>query len=210
MVEAGTESAEVVESAEGRSRRRWIAWLVWLGVFAAVLVLTPRYVAQIGVVESNSMLPAFETGDRVIIEKVTTRFGDLERGVIVVVNNPDAAITNAGGALATVAASRGAAPPIEDFLVLKRVVAVAGDTIEVRDHEVLVNRRPVDEPYLAPDVVTLDFGPVTVPDGHVFVLGDNRNASRDSRDFGTVPQDEVVGRVVLRIWPPSRWGRLQS
>jgi signal peptidase I len=190
-------------------RRSWVLFGIWVGLFVGALVLTPRFVAQIGVVHSNSMLPAFETGDRVLVEKMTTRFGELSRGSVVVLSNPDAAITSAmSDGVVAVSASQ-AAPPIEDVLVLKRIIAIGGDVVEMRDRELLVNRRPVVEPYLAPDVVTPDFGPVTVPNGHLFVLGDNRNASRDSRDYGTVPDGEVVGRVIMRLWPPSRWGRLE-
>ena len=92
-------------------------------------------------------------------------------------------------------------------LVLKRIVAVGGDVVGIEDGELVVNRRHPAEPYADPASIDSEyFGPVTVPAGAVFVLGDNRANSVDSRDFGVVPVTNLVGRVRARIWPASRWG----
>jgi len=88
------------------------------------------------------------------------------------------------------------------------VMAVGGDTIEGREGVVYVNDEAVDEPYLPEGVVTSDFPPQRVPIGQIFVMGDNRGSSDDSRNFGPVPDDEVVGRAFLSIWPANDIGTL--
>ena len=97
-------------------------------------------------------------------------------------------------------------PDIEDLI--KRVVAVGGETIEIRDNQVFVDGVPIDEPYLYPGTDMPDFGPVAVPEGDVFVMGDNRNHSKDSRVFGAIPADSIVGKAFVRIWPLGRIGGL--
>jgi signal peptidase I len=93
--------------------------------------------------------------------------------------------------------------------LIKRVIGLEGEVVEARNGRVLVNGRELVEPYLPDDVATADFGPVTVPADHVFVLGDNRGSSADSRfGLGPVPVEEIVGRAILRVWPPTRWANL--
>ena len=92
--------------------------------------------------------------------------------------------------------------------LIKRVIAVGGETIEIRSNTVYIDDVALDEPYLRPGSRMEAFGPVTVPDGEVFVMGDNRNQSEDSRRFGAVPVGDVIGRAFVRVWPPSRWGGL--
>jgi signal peptidase I len=102
--------------------------------------------------------------------------------------------------------SVGLSTPKSEFI--KRVVGIGGDTVEIRDGELLVNGEPVDEPYLHPRTDMPDFGPESVPEGSIFVMGDNRNASQDSRVFGSVSEDAVVGEAFVIIWPIDRWGGL--
>ena len=92
--------------------------------------------------------------------------------------------------------------------LIKRVIATGGETIEIIDNAVIVDGVAIDEPYLNDGIRMPDFGPETVPDGYVFVMGDNRQSSQDSRRFGPVPEDEIIGRAFVRVWPPSRWGGL--
>lgn len=93
-----------------------------------------------------------------------------------------------------------------DSELIKRIVGLPGEVIEARDGHLLIDGRPLTEPYLPDGLRTDDFGPVTVPEGHVFVMGDNRPNSHDSRfeDIGPIPIDSIVGRAIALVWPPSR------
>jgi signal peptidase I len=102
-----------------------------------------------------------------------------------------------------------AQPEDEDFI--KRVVGLPGDVVEVRRGNVFVNAERLDEPYLDEREDTRSFAPRTIPDGMLFVMGDNRLVSGDSRfepptGVGLVPEDRVIGVAFVRVWPPSRWG----
>ena len=136
------------------------------------------------------MVPTLEVGDRVLVNKLSYEFGDVERGDVVVFARP-------GGA---------GADGIEDLI--KRVIAIPGDTIEGRDGEVYLNDELLDEDYLPEGIVTAEFGPETVPADHVWVMGDNRPQSDDSRRFKFVPQDDIVGKAFVIIWPIAELGRL--
>ena len=92
--------------------------------------------------------------------------------------------------------------------LIKRVIALPGETINIEGNQVFIDDRPLDEPYLPPDVRMSDFGPVTVPSDSFFVMGDNRGSSNDSRRFGAIAGDRIVGRAFSVVWPPSRWGGL--
>jgi signal peptidase I len=132
-------------------------------------------------VHADSMQPTLRSGDELIIDRLSLVFRAPHRGELVVANSPT------GG------------------LVVKRVAAVGGDTVGIEDGVLVVNGRQRREAYV--DQASIDgvyFGPVDVPRGDVFLLGDNRGNSEDSRDFGAVREDEVVGRVLIRIWPLKR------
>ncbi|MGZ8785726.1 MAG: signal peptidase I, partial [Acidimicrobiia bacterium] len=107
----------------------------------------------------------------------------------------------------TVAESLGLqTPAVEDLI--KRVIAVGGPDHEIKDNRVLIDGVPLDEPYLDESALMDDFGPVEVPVGSVFVMGDNRPRSQDSRRFGPIDVDSIVGRAFVRVWPFDRWGGL--
>jgi signal peptidase I len=162
--------------------------------------------AQAFFIPSASMEPQLQEGDRVVVSRTSYRLHDVRRGDIVVFPSPTARPDDDGlverwakDALEAVALRE----PGEDELI-KRVVGLPGETISARDGRVVVDGRAVIEPYLPEGVSTQDFGPVVVPDGHVFVLGDNRGNSTDSRVIGTIEVDSIVGRAIARIWPPHR------
>jgi signal peptidase I len=90
---------------------------------------------------------------------------------------------------------------------IKRVIALAGQSVEVRDGQVLVDGEVLDEPYVA-EAPRYTVGPLRVPEGMLYVLGDNRNVSSDSHDWGALPQQRVMGRAWVRFWPPRRAGGL--
>ena len=132
------------------------------------------FVVQTFFIPSVSMEPGIQSGDRVIVNRLDA---DPERGDVIVHEIADTA------------------PDGFDH-VITRVVAVGGDTIEAVDGAVVLNGQPLAEPYLGESVTTDDFGPVSVPEGQLFVMGDNRPSSADSRFDGPIPADSVTGTVL--------------
>jgi signal peptidase I len=165
-----------------------IEFLVILLVsFALVFGFVRPFVVEAFYIPSESMVPTLRVGDRVLVNKFIYRFTEPERGDIVVFESVE------GGK--------------EDLI--KRVVGVPGDKISVRGGRLFVNGEPQRERYVNkkfPD--SSSSAPTTVPEGHVFVMGDNRANSRDSRYFGAVPKEKIEGEAFLRFWPPDRIGGL--
>ena len=95
-----------------------------------------------------------------------------------------------------------------DTVLIKRVIALPGETVEIRDNQVYVNGNPIAEPYLPDGTTMRDFDEISIPVNHVFMMGDNRNQSRDSRVFGPIPRNDIVGRAFVTVWPPGAWGGL--
>ena len=177
-------------------------------VALAVAVLIKTFLVQAFYIPSGSMIPTLEINDRVLVNKLAYRFGDPQRGDVVVFDSNGPEVDESVvGVLRHVAEAVGLRTAATDDFI-KRVIAVEGDTVEIAGNQVLVNGEPVDEPYLPPGTVMPDERAVRVGPGEVFVMGDNREHSQDSRVFGPIPVEEVVGRAFVRIWPPSRWGGL--
>jgi|1186.fasta_scaffold146495_1 signal peptidase I len=157
------------------------------GALAGVLVLlfaVKWFVAEPFSIPASSMAPTLERGDHVVVNKLAYRTGTPARGDLAVVKAP-----KTGEAL------------------LKRVVGLGGDEIEIRDGVLFVNGRAPREPYVDHKKVdSVYFGPVRVPRDDLFVLGDNRGNSVDSRELGPVPVSDTIGRVDLRVWPLSAVG----
>ena len=155
---------------------------------------------------SDSMEPTIAMGDRF----VTTKASDPQRGDIVVFRPSVGALDGGCGAERPPSSPcpRGKSRRIEQTFV-KRVVAVGGDRLAIREGRAVVDGRVQEEPFIRGDrscaICNLP-GEITVPEGHVFVMGDNRGESSDSRDWGPVPEDWVVGEVRLRYWPLGRVG----
>ena len=182
---------------------------------AAVVIalLIKTFLLQAFYIPSESMLPALRVGDRVLVEKVSYRLHEPRRGdVVVFKRDVVTASPQAENSFWTDVADgfKGlfGFPTAGEQDFIKRVMAVGGDTIEGKSGDVFVNGRAVAEPYLPKGVETLPFGPVQVPEGQIFVMGDNRGNSDDSRSFGPVPVDEVVGHAFILIWPPGDFGTL--
>lgn len=177
-----------------------------LVAFALALVLK-TFLIQAFSIPSGSMEPTLRPGDRVLVLKV---FDTPQRGDIVVFEDPhpgrrpDRGLI--GGFLYWLSEGLGfARPASEDFI--KRVIGLPGETVELRHGVLYVDGERIREPYLHGRPDTRDFGPVTVPPDALFVLGDNRLNSNDSRfGLGFVPRDKVIGRAFVIIWPPSRIG----
>ena len=179
-------------------------------VSAAVLAfLLKTLVAQAFYIPSGSMLPQLQINDRVVVSKLAYRLHPPRRGDIVVFDCPAVSCVHrqredggVGRLIRKVAEGVGVIQPsTEEFI--KRVVALPGETVEGRDGAVYVDGRRLVEPYLPPNTLTSDFAPITIPGGHLWVMGDNRSNSSDSRVFGPIPRSTVVGRTIVRVWPPS-------
>jgi signal peptidase I len=197
-----------VEVAPTKKRRSFFAELpvlVLIALLLAVLVKTLAF--QAFYIPSGSMEETLQIDDRVLVNKISYRFGDPQRGdVIVFDRTPNTDESLLGALLRNLAESVGVRTPEADLI--KRVIALPGETIEIRGNTVFIDGEPLEEPYLEDDVRTERMNPVTVPEDEYFVMGDNRSRSQDSRFFGTVSRDEVVGRAFVIIWPTSRWGGL--
>lgn len=175
----------------------------------ALAILLKTFVVQAFYIPSGSMEPTLMPGDRVLVEKP---FFHPKRGDIIVFQDPhpppesDRGIV--GGVLHWLSEGLGfARPASEDFI--KRVIGLPGDTVELRNGNLYVNGKRVAEPYLRGPKDRRDYGPTLVPDGELFVLGDNRTDSNDSRyGLGLVPIDKVVGKAFVKIWPFQRVGWL--
>jgi signal peptidase I len=197
----------------GRARAGFWAEVPVLVVAAVVLaVLVKGFLVQAFYIPSRSMEPTLDVGDRVVVNRLSYRFGAPQRGQVVVflrrTGDRAAAPRNAlSWARRAVAQGFGGAPPGSEDLI-KRVVAGPGDVVQGSQGRVWVNGRALNEPYLRKGSFTSDFGPVKVPPGHYWVMGDNREDSSDSRVFGPIPQSSLVGRAVGTIWPPPRLRRL--
>jgi len=153
-------------------------------VMAALIHL---FLAQATRVYGQSMEPNLHTDQRLIVEKISYRFHGPRRGDIVVLEQPNC-------------------PDCE--LLIKRVVGLAGEELSVSGGLVHIDGATIQESYLA-QVTGGQFGPQRVPPVHVFVLGDNRGASNDSRSFGPIHRDEILGRAWLSYWPLDEIGLLQ-
>ncbi len=190
--ETGREPAEEPLEEEPAGTRRRRVLLEWLGVVvvAALLAVVLRtYVVHAHRIESGSMEATLESSDRVLVNRLSYRLHGVERGDVVVFEH-DLDDTDT------------------DHLI-KRVLALGGETIEGVDGEIYVDGLRVDESaYLGVEGSTEPFEAVEVPEGHVFVLGDHRDDSLDSRVFGPIPEDEITGRAFVIYWPLNRLGQL--
>ena len=183
---------------------------ILIGIAIVVAVLVKTFVAQAFYIPSTSMVPELRVNDRIIVSKLAYDLHSPRRGDIIVFKAPPSQqppqVPDTSPApirwLRDLGVDVGVIPPsTEDFI--KRVIGLPGDVVEARDGNVYVNDRLLAEPYLPPGHQTADFGPVTVPPGRLWVLGDNRDGSCDSRCFpeGAIPESSIIGRAMIRVWP---------
>jgi signal peptidase I len=201
----------VAEATRSGRRLLWRQFPIVVVGAVVLALLVKSFLLQAFYIPSESMLPTLEKGDRVLVEKIGRHFGGPARGDVVVFER-DTAATAAratGSPMSELSdAFRGLlglpAEGTEDLI--KRVIAVAGDTVEGHGQRLLVNGEPLEEDYLFDGRATYNFPPMTIEPGMIFVMGDNRDGSQDSRSFGPVSVDRVVGKAILVIWPLNRAG----
>ena len=178
----------------GAGARAFVDWIVVVAVALTVAFLVRGFVLAHFVVDGSSMDTTLATGDRVFVNKLSYRIHDPNRGDVVVLHQINGA------------AERD---------LIKRVIALPGETIEMTNCEVRITEvganqsRVLVEPYLDLDVISAtcggDFAPVSVPADSVFVMGDNRSGSQDSRNLGPIAESDLVGRAFVVFWPRSDW-----
>jgi len=152
-------------------------------ILAIVVFLALQATVQSFIVVGSSMEPGLYAGQRLLINKVAYAFGEPERGDIIVFHPPDNRQVD----------------------YIKRIIALSGDTIEVKEEAIYVNGSQLNEPYIK-DSPSYTFAPIKISENKYFVLGDNRNNSNDSHNGWTVPHQNIIGKAWLSIWPPDEWG----
>ncbi len=158
---------------------------IFFATLTAVLIIV--FLVQPVRVEGNSMQPRLYDSERVFVNKFLYRVSDIERGDIVVFWYPGNTSKS----------------------FIKRVIGLPGETVAIRDGQVWLDGKPYREPYVPPEFEDRsDFGPVTIPDNHYFVMGDHRNTSNDSRSWGTLSSNLIFGKAIFRYWPLSRIGSI--
>lgn len=173
------------------------SWAETIAVFAIGLVLAlvlRAFLLQAFSIPSDSMVPTLVRGDRVVVWKPTDTISDLNRGDVVVFKRPNV--------------PQCPFSPEDPEDLIKRVIGLPGEVITSPDGKVLADDVLLDEGYLPTGVSTAIAEPITVPEGQLLMLGDNRGGSKDGRCFGPISEDAIVGRATARVWPPGRIGGL--
>ncbi len=177
--------AEIIEPQPSKWRAFFREMAETLLLAVVLFVIINSLTARVRV-DGPSMEPSYYHNNRVVVLKVAYLFGDIQRGDVIVFPAPP--------------------NPEEDYI--KRVIGLPGDEVMVADGKVYVNGQALDEPYInAPPINSMRA--VNVPEGMVFVMGDNRNVSSDSRSWGPLPIDDIIGKAVFVYWPLDRIGLVQ-
>ncbi len=165
--------------------------VVFVGSLFIVIYL---FVLQPNQIKGASMEPTFESGDYIFTSKITYRFRKPERGDVIVFRSPRN----------------------QDIEFIKRIIVLPGDVVMVHDQEIYLNQKIINEPYISAKTPLWEGGfikdgvPFLVPDGELFVMGDNRPRSSDSREFGSIPLPSVIGQVFYRYFPTPKMGPINN
>jgi signal peptidase I len=171
------------------SENPWVEGFKTIGLSIILALGIRTFVAEARYIPSGSMLPTLEINDRLIIDKLGYKFTEPKRGDVVVFSPTDALKQQYKDAF------------------IKRVIGLPGETVEVKNGQVIINGETISENYIAEEP-QYNWGPQTVPENSYLVLGDNRNNSFDSHSWGFVPQENIIGRAIVRFWPLNRLGGL--
>ncbi len=160
-------------------------------IAAVISILLINYVAAAYKIKGHSMHPVLKDQERIIISKPGVKTGNIERFDIVVLNKPN--------------------EPGKS--IIKRVIGLPGEIIEIKEGDVYINRKKLEQPFLNGKIDINDLNdnmkPLSIREGHYFVMGDNRAVSQDSRSFGPVPGKYIDGKTIFRYWPLSRFGKIE-
>jgi signal peptidase I len=190
-VASGSRRRSVQKQGLSGWRKELWDWSKALIVAFVIVLLLRAFVFQLSTVKSYSMQPTLYEHEWLFINKIALEFGSLSRGDVVILKDPDTG------------------PGRKEFLV-KRIIGLPGDTLEIRGGQLYINGELKVESYTDVKIEDGDFGPTKVSPGHYFVMGDNRHqsASKDSRTFKEVPVENFKGRADFIIWPVSKWANL--
>lgn len=187
-VEPGGDDDEEAAPHRSSSARIFVDWVVVIVIALLVAFLVRGFVLAHFVVDGSSMSPTLESGDRVFVNKLSYRLHDPNRGDVVVLHQISGA---------------------SERDLIKRIIGLPGEEIEMRSCQVFIDGAALSEPYLDPATMNGncggDFEPVQVPAESIFVMGDNRGGSQDSRQLGPIDRDDLVGRAFVVFWPTSNW-----
>ena len=162
--------------------RNLIEWVVIIVGALLVAFVVKTFLVQAFYIPSGSMLPTLQEQDRVLVNKLSYDLHGVERGDIIVFKGPE----QAQGEVKN---------------LIKRVIGLPGETVEAHDGFIFVDGKQIKESYLGPDVTTGPLEPIKVPPNHYWVMGDNRPNSKDSRYFGAIDEDLIIGKAFIRVWP---------
>jgi signal peptidase I len=211
---SGTPTGNQVQ-AKRRRRRSWyrdVPILIVAAILAALLIKT--FLIQAFYIPSPSMHPTLIENDRVLVNRMAYRSHEPRRGDVIVFENPHPAPIHRSPLAAFVhwlGEGVGLSHDGRNRDFIKRVIGLPGDLVEIHRGAVFVNGTKLPEPYLSPKRDLASYGPYHVPADNLFVLGDNRTDSDDSRgSLGYIPMRKVLGRAFVIVWPPSRWGWIRG
>jgi len=203
-----------------------LEWIYCIVIAVVIAILIKYFVGTPTIVKQTSMWPTLEQNDRLILNRLPRTFSKMpERGDIITFEAPS---NNATGLLATDIENPIAKYENEpttwwgkfiyDVLeigkesYIKRVIALPGEHVEIKEGKVYINGEELDEPYLKDDVITEPTGVLNdfiVPENTVFAMGDNREGSKDCRAFGCIPLEKIESKVVIRFWPLNKFGKVE-
>lgn len=171
-----------------------VEFIEFIAIIGAVFVVLRFFVAEPHKVSGRSMIPNFQDGDYLITNKISAKSGEFKRGEVVILQNPRN----------------------QDQIFIKRVIGLPEERIRLTNGTVLISGQPIAEPYLPKGTTTpgetflSDGEEVVIPKGQYFVIGDNRTGSSDSREWGPVPAELIIGSAWLRYWPPQEFTLIKT
>ncbi|MCX8130993.1 MAG: signal peptidase I [Clostridia bacterium] len=168
-----------------------LSWVIHIAIAVAIGLIIVNFVIQRTIVDGQSMEPTLQNADNLWVEKLTPKFGKLKYGDIVTIDVPE----KVGE---------------ERSPLIKRVIGVEGDSIEIRNGKVYLNNKELNENYIGDNITAPDYEKITVPKDCVYVLGDNRENSRDSREIGPVEIKKISGKAIFRFLPLNKFGPIKS